>query len=409
MPSRRFHIKSRYGCFRCKTRKVKCDMQKPVCGHCSRRNEECIFPKDVPKRPGASAGSFTHFTAVDHDNDSKASGSASNMNYGDTLLITSPSNPDQMLLDNFSSRVSRTMSHIDDLQKVWAVNITRDSYSHSHLMHGLLAVSALHFSQKSTTPKADANHYRSLAIDHHNFSVSLFRPLVTELTSENFDLLYANAMLILMFNSVFLGSTNNNSSSLPNDMVSIHELAKGVTILRAQALKIKSDSKLYQHYRDIGDSPPFELPEGISRTIKNIDKAVNCLPDFGDGSEKKPVYLQAVALLRYTLYGFFVNHDHPALLFVWVAMADRRYLDLLMASDIMALRILAHFGICLLQVGDEWCVNSLGKNIVNGVRRMFEREQAADVRGSGLAVTSSPNKQPDILVLPIHSQAGLPS
>lgn len=273
-------------------------------------------------------------------------------------------------------------------------------------MHGILAVSALHHAQTATASKPEADHYRKMAIDHHNCAVSLFRPVVTELNAQNFDPLYASSMLILMFNAVFLGSSESDlTPTLASDIASLCQLAKGVTVMRAQA---GNNSRLYQHYRDLSNSPPPKLPNGINQAISAIEKAVGCLPDFGHGSNKKPVYMEAIALLRYTFEGFIINIEHPALLFVWIAMADHKYLDLLMAHDLMALRILAHFGICLLQITNEWCLNNLGKNIVNGVRRVFELKMASDMQHYQWAPPMD-SGQKSTTVLPIHYRAEFPS
>ncbi|CRG89099.1 hypothetical protein PISL3812_06134 [Talaromyces islandicus] len=399
MPSRRFHAKSRNGCFRCKTRKVKCDVQKPVCGHCSRRNEECIFPQEPTRR-------LDLLGDANSENDMSAAFTESHLNDWAPLATARPSNPDHFLLQNFLSRVTPIVTHSHSLQEIWALRIIEDGYSHSHLMHGMLAVSALHYAQTATTSKAEADYYRELAIDHHDYSVSLFRPMLTGLNAQNFDPLYASSILIIMFNAVFLGSSETSpSSNLASDIVSLCQLAKGVTTMRAQA---GDNSKLYQHYRVFNGSQPPQLPEGINRAISAIEKAVRCLPDFGHGSDKKLVYLKTVALLRYTFYGFILNLEHPALLFVWIAMADPDYLDLLMAHDIMALRILAHYGICLLQIPDEWCLNNLGKNIVNGVRRIFELKMGWDVQ-HGQQTSRWRLDQKSMAVLPIHHRTELPS
>jgi hypothetical protein len=37
---RRFHRRSRNGCSHCKTRRVRCDEQKPICGGCKRKHAE---------------------------------------------------------------------------------------------------------------------------------------------------------------------------------------------------------------------------------------------------------------------------------------------------------------------------------------------------------------------------------
>ncbi|KAI2629956.1 hypothetical protein GGR54DRAFT_628357 [Hypoxylon sp. NC1633] len=43
--SRQFHTKSRNGCFICRRRRVKCNLQSPTCANCRRRNEICSFEK----------------------------------------------------------------------------------------------------------------------------------------------------------------------------------------------------------------------------------------------------------------------------------------------------------------------------------------------------------------------------
>ncbi|KAL6788089.1 hypothetical protein J3E68DRAFT_439988 [Trichoderma sp. SZMC 28012] len=53
MPSRRWHSKSRLGCAPCKRRRVKCDMNTPVCGRCYRYGEHCPFADTTAAR-GAS-------------------------------------------------------------------------------------------------------------------------------------------------------------------------------------------------------------------------------------------------------------------------------------------------------------------------------------------------------------------
>ncbi|OOQ84050.1 putative C6 finger domain protein [Penicillium brasilianum] len=38
------HTKSRNGCYKCKQRRVKCDEERPTCGACFIRGEDCVFP-----------------------------------------------------------------------------------------------------------------------------------------------------------------------------------------------------------------------------------------------------------------------------------------------------------------------------------------------------------------------------
>jgi hypothetical protein len=50
MPPRLAHKKSRNGCTRCKTRRVKCDENRPECNNCKRHGVSCEFPNPNLKR-----------------------------------------------------------------------------------------------------------------------------------------------------------------------------------------------------------------------------------------------------------------------------------------------------------------------------------------------------------------------
>ncbi|KAF2815626.1 uncharacterized protein BDZ99DRAFT_457601 [Mytilinidion resinicola] len=70
--SRNFHHKSHKGCKRCKTRRVKCNKQAPVCANCRRRNEDCEYEIPPPNPaaitvfalPAAQLGDITSFISV---------------------------------------------------------------------------------------------------------------------------------------------------------------------------------------------------------------------------------------------------------------------------------------------------------------------------------------------------------
>ncbi|KAI1395173.1 hypothetical protein F4819DRAFT_479140 [Hypoxylon fuscum] len=46
--SRQYHTKTRNGCGQCKKRRVRCNLEPPVCSNCRRRNETCDYSLDHP-------------------------------------------------------------------------------------------------------------------------------------------------------------------------------------------------------------------------------------------------------------------------------------------------------------------------------------------------------------------------
>ncbi|WXC65226.1 hypothetical protein SNK03_011032 [Fusarium graminearum] len=50
------HRRTRSGCFMCRSRRVKCDENRPVCERCKKGNRECVYP-DPPSSKGSSVSS----------------------------------------------------------------------------------------------------------------------------------------------------------------------------------------------------------------------------------------------------------------------------------------------------------------------------------------------------------------
>lgn len=285
-----------------------------------------------------------------------------------------------MLLHHFSSEVSYTLSDRPDYRTSWSLHIPRDGYEHPYLMHNMLAVSALHLSQTSKGGDLfDATYYRELAIYHHNWAVSLLRPHVIDVTIKNFDALYASSMLAFLFNAVLLRSSN--SSRLGHNIAALCELARGTLAVRQEGFKrfnIES-SHLMREYRPWDYPPP--LPDTIHRTIKHIEKLVNSLPETGHASKNKTQYMKSTKLLRMTFNALNLNHDQPAMIFMWLVLIDREYVDLLKSRDTMALLILAHYGICATEVKDKWWALKYGRYIVAAVHRILDHSEEIDLFG----------------------------
>ncbi|KAH7238275.1 hypothetical protein BKA59DRAFT_514572 [Fusarium tricinctum] len=49
------HRRTRSGCFMCRSRRVKCDENRPICERCKKGNRECVYP-DPPSSKGSSSG-----------------------------------------------------------------------------------------------------------------------------------------------------------------------------------------------------------------------------------------------------------------------------------------------------------------------------------------------------------------
>lgn len=284
---------------------------------------------------------------------------------------TGPVSNEEILLRHFASRVSLTLSDRDDFQAVWSLYVPQEAYKYPHLMHSMLATSALHLSQIAKPEEsADISSYAALAAHHHVIALSLLTPHVTSVTIENFDSLYATAMLIFLLNVGLM--TSSDSSRLSHDIVFLSELAKGILAVRKAGEEICERKESYM-LRDIcpWDDPP-PLPDSLHRTIRNIERFVASLPETGEENQIKIEYQKATRLLRATFNAVNLNRQHPAMIFMWFTLVDRRYIELVHSKDTISLMILAHYGLCMLQFKDKWWAGKCGAYIVASVHQILD-------------------------------------
>lgn len=292
-------------------------------------------------------------------------------------LTTGPLNVEEILLRHFSSAVSLTLSDREDFHAVWSLHVPQDAYKYPHLMHSMLATSALHLSQ-TAKPEESANisFYATLATHHHVRALSLLTPHVTGVTMENFDSLYATSMLIFLFNVGLMASSD--SSRLSHDIVPLSELAKGILAVRKageERCEIKRSYMLLEFCP--WDYPP-PLPDGLHRTIRNIEKLATSLPQTEDKIKNKTEYKEAIRLLRATFNAVNLNRQHPAMIFMWFTLVNRRYIELVQSKDTISLVILAHYGICMLHYKDKWWAAKCGAYIVAAVHQILDNCEGVD-------------------------------
>ncbi|KAK0650704.1 Sterol uptake control protein 2 [Lasiodiplodia hormozganensis] len=189
--ARRPHRKSRFGCKNCKSRKIKCDEEKPQCGQCTKHAVVCDFStrESVP----ASSVSSSNTTAttsginsallnpetptgtppISHDDEAWHwrrllpsdfdLASASSLN----IATNNPIEPqlelnmtDLELLHHFTVTTAYTLSTAPELQTWWRIEVPHIAFSYPFVMRALLSLSGIHVAhtlRSSSSSSADNN------------------------------------------------------------------------------------------------------------------------------------------------------------------------------------------------------------------------------------------------------------
>ncbi|KAK6859761.1 hypothetical protein PG995_003397 [Apiospora arundinis] len=234
MPPRRSHKKSRNGCKRCKSRKIKCDEVYPSCGNCVKHGVSCDFENSnfltVPEI-SSPPGSYYYSSPANSSHEWRRSSSVSwaapssktSCGSSPITLYRQPSAPHQMLSPTSGTNrmlelrllhhyTTSTYKHLSVMgpgsEAVWRERVPQLAFASAEmaladsganfLMDVMLAVSALHL--RTTSPNdhtlVRASHaYTAAALSAYNASLS--RGIKTLLITALFITFQATASRVL--------------------------------------------------------------------------------------------------------------------------------------------------------------------------------------------------------------------
>lgn len=93
---------------------------------------------------------------------------------------------DLVLMNNWTASTWKSIIDPQDkYQKLWQTFVPTEAASHPFLMHGILALSALHLASDSGRSQETRREHRAVALRHHEYSIALFRPLLNKITAQN--------------------------------------------------------------------------------------------------------------------------------------------------------------------------------------------------------------------------------
>ncbi|PGH19549.1 hypothetical protein AJ80_03885 [Polytolypa hystricis UAMH7299] len=215
-----------------------CDERQPECRNCRARQLRCgyapvsplIWPDSPsvtppsghlpipshppnpahPAQPQDQFSAFASLTMTAHHTATAA---------GSPLGSSPPALPltDLELLLNWMTSTSQSLAHMNEHTELWTSIVPREGLSHPFIMHGILAISALHIAYTKTQEAllsppssslssaaaittASVRHYTAIAAQHQSHALSLFRPLLSQpannINRDNCDALFVFSCLL---------------------------------------------------------------------------------------------------------------------------------------------------------------------------------------------------------------------
>jgi len=343
---RRQHTKSRRGCQRCKSRKVKCDETHPGCQNCCRLGLPCSYsmaqghtPSEFP--PAAPASQLTLRPARSQDNA-----------VSHTL--------DLRLLHHYVTSACGTFPFMHDQQilNFWSISVPKMGFKHEILLDALLGATAFHMSARLPNDKQLAE----AGFSYYGRAVTKHREALSTIDRSTADPLCVASIFIMLM--TFNISRQRSAHAPYAPPFRWFRIINGMgCLIRHSASFLESDGIhllmqkehiSLERNRDLSDLPQLpDLGDLLSLDNAAFDNNLDqdtktSRQDFGNTVSR--IFSSAVAgasrhSVRYQLLGL-------------AATNNEQFLRLVEQKDILTIIVLSHYFALLKWTGGNWWLQS---------------------------------------------------
>ncbi|KAJ5106459.1 hypothetical protein N7456_003134 [Penicillium angulare] len=376
MHRRRGHTKSRHGCQTCKTRRVKCDEQRPICGNCEERKDTCVYSGTGPFLfPGNRRRKRQNAHSPSEDPERRSSETLKNLHNDSSRAASSDETPAPVLqMDHFElilqwiNHTHRLLARNEETRKVWEIHVLQEGLKEPFLMHGVLALSALHLASLRQDNRRVM--WLDLAIAHKNTALSMFSAQLQNIDLSNPKAMMTFASLAFAFSlaSVLNVGGEEDGPSL-SSLTDVFHMARGVQAV----MGTKQDFIRESNFAPLLSTarPDANIPMDTLDALDQLEQLlVQCgQADTGFGA---PYYIKEIDSMRGLLP---FTYDQPTSMTMaggWAIRLSQEYLEDLQSQKPLALVVLAHYCVFLHAARENWCISSWGRRVFLDIREHLD-------------------------------------
>lgn len=276
-------------------------------------------------------------------------------------------------MHQYSHRTSRTKLGANvRLQHVWQEHIPNEAAKHGFLMHGVLALAALHIA--STRP-LQAAKYASLCDKHQASALASYRQILSHITDDVADALFALATILSI--SSLARATLRASQMEGRQYVSVDSICELMYLTRGVREVKEATGDLVQKGpfsvvlfgHQVSADVQVTMSPKILGVFRELERMVHeqCLEiDQRKHCSEAVSHLHSVyetMLAKYLLGDLEMGH-----IWRWTAMLSYDFIKMVQAEYPPALIITAHFTVASMMLKEMWYVSTWGDLALDGIR-----------------------------------------
>lgn len=259
----------------------------------------------------------------------------------------------------------------EDCQHLWRENIPREAIKHSFLMHGILALSALHIAH---TRPSEADKYLRSCDKHQTKALEMFRTvLCTDITPEISTALFALSSTISILS---MGRSCADAMLMPEPRcVSMEQVAelflltRGVRDLIHTCMDWVSAGPLGPMLdgNNVPDQHDVQLPVAVQKHFINLQYMLEeCC-----GVEYRPECERALRRLEDIYHNVLkasaTGEVETGQIWQWMLLVPCEFVTMIRACFPPALILLANFAAVSLTVRKAWYTSDWGHYVLTGI------------------------------------------
>ncbi|OTA60755.1 C6 finger domain-containing protein [Hypoxylon sp. EC38] len=358
------HKKSLFGCQRCRSRRVKCNEEKPTCHNCKRHGLPCIYDRDAFSKRTCEKTSTIQPLLNGPEEDPPESRSR-------RLIETK-------LMHQYLVETGITIAAEERTEELFARQIPGLSFQSDGLLYSMYAVAALHLAKLGKDEEIEggaenaASRYFSMAVREHNREISQVSKETADFVCLTSCLMRSISLSQLQNRSrqpyvapwqwLALAQTSTSTFAAAYERAGPDPKSLAVKLIKETARfhdrgKLpKGNFQRLQHLMDPPKEPGVterwdaEIQDAYGRTLGYICKALEMIDEEGWSG---PVFRMVL------MFPMFSEH---------------RYVELVRQGSPRALVILAHYFALLVKYHDVWWVGSVGTDEIRGIARAVPDE-----------------------------------
>ncbi|KAL1964527.1 hypothetical protein VTN77DRAFT_6824 [Rasamsonia byssochlamydoides] len=377
MPTRRSHAKSRHGCMACKARRVKCDEVRPQCSNCVKRRLACEYASTGPIlwANGASSTAGRSSTPSLASQQSDWTASAENgLRLFENLSTESSASAsaskelnldDLELMMQWCNSTYRSSSREERTDYLWRVRVPEVALSHPFLMHGILAVSALHLARTHSNPHQRSKYLNS-AISHQDQALADYRAQLSDINAENWRAMFVFAGIVTMYAFGYPHPPESEDIWAPvEDLCQVLLLTRGMREVLNTTLPWVEGSEFSVVLQL--DTSAHPVPDAVRVALERLYETNDICAQQMDHHHRE-AYASAIEQLG-IMFGEF-EKETPLVKSVaarWPIKVDGKYFECLQARSPFALVILSHYCLILHRLREYWWLEGWGTRVLRSI------------------------------------------